>query len=48
MELLMILIEIALKLIGLGVAVLLNIIIWGGITAIYKRGKKNGNDKNIH
>ena len=40
--------EIALKLATLGGVVILNVFIWGGIATIFKRGKKNGNDKNVH
>ena len=33
---------------GIGAAALLNVFIWGGIATIFTRGKKNGNNKNIH
>ena len=48
METLKLILEIALKLAGLGGAVILNVFIWGSIATILKRGKNNGNDKNIH
>ena len=52
MNTLLFLIQSALMCLGLGVVVLLNILvwggIWGGIIAIFKRGKKNGRNKDIH
>ena len=33
---------------GVGAAALLNVFIWGSVVAIITRGKKNGNNKNIH
>lgn len=48
MEILLLILQITLTSAGIGLLVLLNIFIWGGIVAILKRGRKNGNHKDIY
>lgn len=48
METLLLILKIALTSAGIGALVILNIFIWGGIVAILKRGRKNGNYKDIY
>lgn len=48
MGVLLLILQVSLMLVGIGVVALLNIFVWGGIIAVFKRGNKDGNDKNVH
>ena len=48
METLIFIFKLAMVSLGVGLAAILNIIVWGAVVVMLKRGKRHGNDKNIH